>query len=194
MARTPGTLSRRGHSEAKAGENIGQGKPREGVNEKAKETNQRQEEGPEVSLTRFAGVLRLLPRLCHTRFSSCGLRDGRTWREGVLSLKHRRCNETEEYHRAQQSPHENDWLPGNQNVHGRPPGTKSGSRCNFIVLPKVQACFVSILPEFATLRHDRGRAIETRRTSSVLHLPAKAHGTLPLPSHLVFARGRQVHS
>jgi hypothetical protein len=99
------------------------------VNEKAKETNQQQEEIPEVSLTRslsrFAGVLRLLPRLCHTRFRSCGLRDGRTWREGVLSLKYRRCNETEEYHRAQQSPHENDWLPGNQNVHGRPPGTKS---------------------------------------------------------------------
>jgi hypothetical protein len=29
MARTPRTLSRRDHAEAKAGENIGQGKPRE---------------------------------------------------------------------------------------------------------------------------------------------------------------------
>ena len=36
MARTPRTLSRRGHPEAKAGENIGQGKPREDVTEKAK--------------------------------------------------------------------------------------------------------------------------------------------------------------
>jgi len=31
MARTPRMLSRRGHAEAKAGENIGQGKPREDV-------------------------------------------------------------------------------------------------------------------------------------------------------------------
>ena len=131
MARTPRTFSRGSHIEAKAGENIGQGKPPEDVTEKAKETNQ-QEEIPEVSPTRslgrFVGVLRLLPRLRRTRFRGCGLRDGRTWREGVLSLKHRRCNETNKYHPAHQSPHENDWLPGNQNVHGRPPGTKSGSR------------------------------------------------------------------
>ena len=134
MARTPRTFSRRGHAEAKAGENIGQGKPREDVTEKAKQTNQ-QEEISEVSLTRspsrFVGVLRLLPRLRSTRFRGCGLRDGRTWREGVLSLKHRRCNETNEYHPAQQSPHENDWLPGNENVHGRPPRTKSGSNYHY---------------------------------------------------------------
>ena len=43
MARTPGTFSRRGRAEAKAGENIGQGKPREDVTEKAKETNQQEE-------------------------------------------------------------------------------------------------------------------------------------------------------
>ena len=71
MARTPRTFSRRGHPEAKAGENIGQGKPREDVTEKAKQTNQ-QEEISEVSLTRsssrFVGVLRLLPRLRSTRF------------------------------------------------------------------------------------------------------------------------------
>ena len=71
MARTPRTFSRRGHAEAKAGENIGQGKPREDVTEKAKQTNQ-QEEISEVSLTRspsrFVGVLRLLPRLRSTRF------------------------------------------------------------------------------------------------------------------------------
>jgi len=41
MARTPRTLSRRGHAEAKAGENIGQGKPREDMTEKAMQTNQR---------------------------------------------------------------------------------------------------------------------------------------------------------
>ena len=67
------------------------------VTEKAKQTN-RQEEISEVSLTRspsrFVGVLRL-PRLRNTRFHGGGLRDGRTWREGILSLKQRRCNETQ---------------------------------------------------------------------------------------------------
>lgn len=66
MARTPRTFSRRGHPEAKAGENIGQGKPREDVTEKAKETDH-QEEISDASLTRswgrFVGALRLLPRL-----------------------------------------------------------------------------------------------------------------------------------
>ena len=33
MARTPRTFSRRGHAEAKAGENIGQGKPGKAVTE-----------------------------------------------------------------------------------------------------------------------------------------------------------------
>jgi len=51
MARTPRTFARRSHPEAKAGENIGQSKPREDVTEKAKQTNQ-QEEIFEVSLTR----------------------------------------------------------------------------------------------------------------------------------------------
>ena len=71
MARTPRTLSRRGHSEAKAGENIGQGKPCEDVTETAKQTN-RQEEISEVSLTRspsrFLVVLRLLPRSRRSSF------------------------------------------------------------------------------------------------------------------------------
>ena len=71
MARTPRTFSRRSHAEAKAGENIGQSKPREDVTEKAKQTNQ-QEDISELSLTRspsrFLGVLRLLPRLRNTRF------------------------------------------------------------------------------------------------------------------------------
>ena len=129
MAQSSKTISGRGHPEAKAGENIGQGKPRGDVIEKkGKQISRR---NYEVSLTRspsrLVGVLRLLPRLCRTRFRACGLRDGRTWREGVLSLKHRRCNETNKYHRAQQSPHENDWLPGNENLHGRTSGTKSAA-------------------------------------------------------------------
>ena len=127
MARTPRTFSRRGRAEAKAGKNIGQDKPRQDLTEKSKQTDQ-QAEISEVSLTRslsrLVGVLRL-PRLHNARFHGSGRRDGRAWRERVLSLKHRRCNETNQYHPAQQSPHENDWLPGNENVHRRPPGRKS---------------------------------------------------------------------
>ena len=71
MAWTPRALSRRGRAEAKAGENTGQGKPREDVSEKAKETNQ-QEDISDVSLTRslgrFVGVLKLLPRLRRSSF------------------------------------------------------------------------------------------------------------------------------
>ena len=102
MARTPGTFSRRGRAEAKAGKNIGQDKPRKDVTEKAMQRIQRKAIS-EVSLTRspsrFVGVLRL-PRLRNTRFRGGGLRDGRTWREGVFSFKYRRRNETKEYHRA----------------------------------------------------------------------------------------------
>ena len=71
MARTPRTFPRRGRAEAKAGEDIGQGKPREDVTEKAKETNQH-EEMSEVSvarsLGRFVGVVRLLPCLRSSSF------------------------------------------------------------------------------------------------------------------------------
>jgi hypothetical protein len=113
MARTPRTFSRRGRAEAKAGKNIGQDKPRKDVTEKAMQRIQR-EAISKVSLTRspshFVGVLRL-PRLHNARFHGGEMRDGRTWREGVLSLKHRRCNEANQYHPTQQSPHENDWLP-----------------------------------------------------------------------------------
>lgn len=60
MAGTPRTFSRGSHIEAKARENIGQGKSREDVTEKAKQTNQ-QEDISELSLTgspsRFLGVL-----------------------------------------------------------------------------------------------------------------------------------------
>ncbi len=108
MARTPRTLSRRGHPEAKARENIGQTKPREDVTEQAKETKQ-QEEISEISLTRsfcrFMGVRRLLPRLRSSSFHGGRLRDGCTSRKGILSLKHGRCNESNKYHPAQQSPH-----------------------------------------------------------------------------------------
>jgi hypothetical protein len=145
MARTPRTFSRRGRAQAKAGKNIGQDKPRKDVTEKAIQIIQR-EAISEVSLTRspsrFVGVLRL-PRLRTTRFHGRGLPDDRTWREGVFSLKHRRCNETNQYHPAQQPPHENDWLPWNENVHGRPPGTKSGS-LSAIILRKPRHFFVKI--------------------------------------------------
>ena len=71
MARTPRALSRGGHAEAKAGENIRQGKPPQDVTEKTKQTNQ-QEDISELSLTRspnrLLGVLRLLPRLRNARF------------------------------------------------------------------------------------------------------------------------------
>jgi len=115
------------------------------VIEKAKETNQQEEiaeVSPTRSLGRFVGVLRLLSRLHRTRFRGCGLRDGRTWREGVLSLKHRRCNETNKYHRAQQSPHDNDWLPGNENSHDRTSGDEERLTITAIILRKNQTPFV----------------------------------------------------
>ena len=150
MARTPRTFSRRGRAEAKAGKNIGQDKPRKDVTEKAMQRIQR-EAISEVSLTRspsrFVGVLRL-PRLRTTRFHGGGLPDDRTWREGVLSLKHRRCNETNQYHPTQQSPHENDWLPGNENVHGRTSGDEERLTITDYYTAKNPRLFVDILPEF----------------------------------------------
>src|SRR5260370_6706032 len=86
------------------------------------------------SLSSLVWLLRLLPRLRRLTFHDGRLRDGRTWREGVLSLKHRRCNETNEYHRAQQSPHENDWLPGNENPHDRTSGDEERLTIASIIL------------------------------------------------------------
>jgi len=43
MARTSRTFSRRSHSEAEAGEDVGQGKPRGDVIEKTKDTNQQEQ-------------------------------------------------------------------------------------------------------------------------------------------------------
>jgi hypothetical protein len=147
MARTPRTFSRRGRAEAKAGENIGQGKSREDVTQKAMQTNQRKAIS-QVSLTgrpsRLVGVLRL-PRLRSARFRGRGLRDGRTWREGVLSLQHRRCNETNQYHPTQQSPHENDWLPGNENPHGKTSGDEERLTIATIILRKTPDTFLRTL-------------------------------------------------
>ena len=95
-----------------------------GENVKARQTNQQQdisEFSVSRSLSSFVGVLGLR-RLHNTRLHSGGLRDGHTRREWVLSFKQRRCNEANQYHSTQQSPHENDWLPGNENVHGRTSG------------------------------------------------------------------------
>ena len=143
MARTPRTFSRRGRAEAKTGKNIGQDKPRKDVTEKAMQRIQR-EAISEVSLTRrpsrFVGLLRL-PRWRTTRFHGGGLPDDRTWREGVLSLKHRRCNETNQYHPTQQSPHENDRLPGNENVHGRTSWDEERLTITAIILRKIHTYF-----------------------------------------------------
>ena len=117
------------------------------MTENAKQAN-RQEEISEVSLTRspsrFVGVFRL-PRLRNTRFHGGGLRDGRTWREGILSLKQRRCNETHQYHPAEQSPHENNWLPGNENPHGRTSEDEERLTITAIILRKIQTFFVKIV-------------------------------------------------
>jgi len=59
----------------------------------------------------------LLPPLRSTCLRGCRLTDNRAWRERVLSLKYRRRNEAKKYHRAQQPPHNNDRLPGNENLH-----------------------------------------------------------------------------
>jgi hypothetical protein len=99
----------------------------------------------EVSVTRspsrLVGMIRL-PRLRTTRFRGGGLPDDRTWRERVLSLKHRRCNEANQYHPAQQSPHENDRLPGNKNVHGRTSWDEERLTITAIILRKTDTCFM----------------------------------------------------
>jgi hypothetical protein len=175
MARTPRTFSLRSRAEAKAGKNIGQDKPRKDLTEKSKQTDQ-QAEISEVSLTRspsrLVGVLRL-PRLHNARFHGSGRRDGRTWRERVLSLKHRRCNETNQYHPAQQSPHENDWLPRNENQHGRTSGDEERLTITDIILRKA--------PDFSRtscqscLRSGVARAKNSNAGKDELH---RTHGTL----------------
>jgi hypothetical protein len=113
--------------------------------EKAKQTNQL-EDICELSLTRspsrFLRALRLLPRLRNTRFQRGRLCDGRTWGEGVVSLKRRRRNESNKYHPAQQSPHENDRLPGNENPHGRTSGDEEQLTITVIIIRKPRHFFV----------------------------------------------------
>jgi hypothetical protein len=89
-------------------------------------------------------VLWLL-RWCSARFRGWRLSDRRTWREGVLSLKHRRRNETKKYHPAQQSPHENNWLPGNENPHGRTSGDEERLTITTIILRKTPGAFLRTL-------------------------------------------------
>jgi hypothetical protein len=81
------------------------------------------------------GVFWLL-RWRSARFRGWRLSDRRTWREGVLSLKHGGCNEAKKYHPAQQSPHENYWLPGNENPHGRTSGDEGRLTIAVIILRK----------------------------------------------------------
>jgi hypothetical protein len=129
-----------------------------------------------VSLTRspnrFVGVLRL-PRLRTTRFHGGGLPDDRT-REGVLSLKHRRCNETNQYHPTQQSPHENDRLPGNENVHGRTSGDEERLTITTIILrKKPDISWTSCLSFFAQ---------DTVRREEPPGAMLRYHGRLTTPS------------
>ena len=140
MAWTSRTFPCRGHTEAKAGENFGQGKPSEDVIKNAIRTNQ-QEQISGVLLTRspssLVGALTLLlPRVCSTCVHGSRLSNNCTWRERVLSLEHRRCNKPEQNHCAQQSPHENDWLPGDENVHTRTSGDEGGNVILAIILRK----------------------------------------------------------
>jgi hypothetical protein len=159
MARTPRTLSRRGHAQAKAGENTRQYKPGEAVTEKA--------EIFEVSLTRsrsrFGGVLWLLARLRGTSFHFRALHDGRTWREGVLSLKH---------------PRENDWLPGNENPHGRTSGDEERVTIAVIILRKTPRLFTNILPAFLL-----SGVSSARRTATPGKTCCPVHGSVLFKSY-----------
>src|ERR1700733_5630441 len=102
--------------------------------------------------------------------------DGRTWREGVLSLKHRRCNETNQYHPTQQSPHENDRLPGNENVHGRTSRDESGLRLPPLYCEKTQI-FMNILAQFLAqeLLAPEGQQRQEGRESPPI-FPARRYG------------------
>jgi hypothetical protein len=84
----------------------------------------------------------LLSRVCSTRIHGSRLSDNCTWRKRVLSLKHRRRNKPEQNHRAQQSPHEYDWPPGNENVHTRTSGDEGPLAIVAIILRKSDASFL----------------------------------------------------
>jgi hypothetical protein len=77
-------------------------------------------------LSRFVRVAGLLRRLRNARFL-------RARRDRVLSRQQRRCNKANQYHPTQQSPHENDWFPGNENPHSRTSGDEE-RRTTFIII------------------------------------------------------------
>jgi hypothetical protein len=130
------------------------------VTERLEEANE-QKEIFKVSLTlsrsRFVGVLWLLALLRNTRFHFRGLQDGRTWREGVLSLEHRRRNETKKYHPAQQSPHENRWLPGNENPHSRTSWDEEPRTIAVIILRKNQTFHEHLASVFSLRSCERAK-------------------------------------
>ena len=101
------------------------------------------------------GVSSLLSLLRSTGFCICGLRHGCCWREGVLSLTERRCNETNQDHSTEQSPHENDWLPGNENPHGKTSGDEERLITD-IVLRKKRTPFSSLSFLFLALLASSG--------------------------------------
>jgi len=64
------------------------------------------------------GVLRLRNGGRDSRFHNDGPHIGCGWRERVPSFKQRRSTKTNQYQSAHQAPHENDWFPRNENLHG----------------------------------------------------------------------------
>ena len=72
----------------------------------------------------------------------------------------------QQYHRAQQSPHENDWLQGNENPHGRTSGDEEGSRLPLLYC-ETPRLFVDILPEF--LRSGVASAMNSNARKDELH-------------------------
>jgi hypothetical protein len=122
------------------------------------------------------GVLWLL-RWCSARFQGWRLSDRRTWREGVLSLKHRRCNETKKYHSAQQSVHEKDWLPGNENPHARTSGDEERLTIAVIMLRKPQT-FHEHLAAFLL-----SGVASARRTATPGNTCCPVHGSVRFKSY-----------
>ena len=146
-----------------------------GVTEKATQANGQEEisqVSPTRSPSRFVGVPRL-PRWRNARFHRWGLRHGRTWREGVLSLEDRRCDETNQYHPAQQSPDENDWLPGDENVHTEPPGTKSASRLQLLYCEKNQTSLREIRKGLCLMENSQPYPLAASPLAQVLYDPHK---------------------
>ena len=75
----------------------------------------------------------------------------RTRREGILSFTQGRRNETKKDHRTQQSPYENDWLPRNENPHGRTSGDEERLTITAIILRNKRTPFLSLRLFFLVL-------------------------------------------